>query len=241
MNYIAKALPKVTSIRGMFANCSKLTSLSPLVNVTGDEINTPASGVGLSISSSSIRNITDMSYMFSNCDSICISSNSTVSTIPEVPIIVGFISSITKYNKIINMKSMFENCTQFFIRKSGTAIGIPNVNLTSFVVDNVTDMSNMFKNCFTIFSIAGSISSSNKLLNISGWNTSNVKNFSNMFYGDKYLTTIKGVIDMKSCTSYDNMFYNCTSLTGVKIKNPPSGVTATSGIGGLAAGKYEIV
>ena len=46
---------------------------------------------------------------------------------------------------------------------------------------------------------------------------------------------------MKSCISYDDMFYHCTKLTGVKIKNPPSGITATSGIGGLDAGKYEIV
>lgn len=46
---------------------------------------------------------------------------------------------------------------------------------------------------------------------------------------------------MKSCTSYDGMFRYCDKLTGVKIKNPPSGITATSGIGELKAGKYEIV
>ena len=46
---------------------------------------------------------------------------------------------------------------------------------------------------------------------------------------------------MKSCNSHINMFFGCTKLAGVKIKNPPSGITATSGIGGLTAGKYEIV
>ena len=122
INYIAKALPKVTSIRGMFANCSKLTSLSPLVNITGDEIycyenNTPTNRVSLSISISSIRNITDMSYMFSNCDSICICSNNAYANNFGGKAIVKFISSITKYNKIINMESMFENCTQFIIEK----------------------------------------------------------------------------------------------------------------------------
>ena len=145
----------------MFANCSKLTSLSPLVNITGDEIycyenNTPTNRVSLSISISSIRNITDMSYMFSNCDSICICSNNAYANNFGGKAIVKFISSITKYNKIINMESMFENCTQFIIGKnsgSGLTIGIPEVNLTSFVVDNVTDMSNMFKNCFTIFQL----------------------------------------------------------------------------------------
>lgn len=29
--------------------------------------------------------------------------------------------------------------------------------------------------------------------------------------------------DMKSCENYDSMFYGRSSLTGVKIKNPPSG------------------
>ena len=62
-----------------------------------------------------------------------------------------------------------------------------------------------------------------------------------MFNSCYALRTIKGVIDMKSCISYYNMFYGCNKLTGVKIKNPPSGITATSGIGGLEAGKYEIV
>ena len=78
-------------------------------------------------------------------------------------------------------------------------------------------------------------------LDISNWDTSKVTDMSIMFSSCRSLTTIKGIIDMKSCTSYDDMFYGCYKLTGVKIKNPPSGITATSGIGGLAAGKYEIV
>ena len=80
-------------------------------------------------------------------------------------------------------------------------------------------------------------------LDLSNWDTSKVTDMRYMFYDCTSLTTIKGVIDMKSCASYNcnKMFYNCPKLTGVKIKNPPSGITATSGIGGLAAGKYEIV
>ena len=78
-------------------------------------------------------------------------------------------------------------------------------------------------------------------LDLSNWDTSKVTDMSHMFEDCTSLTTIRGIIDMKSCTSYDNMFRYCDKLTGVKIKNPPSGITATSGIGGLAAGKYEIV
>ena len=43
-----------------------------------------------------------------------------------------------------------------------------------------------------------------------------------MFNNCYNLTTIKGVIDMKSCTDYKDMFNNCTKLSGVKIKNPPT-------------------
>ena len=78
-------------------------------------------------------------------------------------------------------------------------------------------------------------------LDLSNWDTSKVTDMSHMFEDCTSLTTIRGIIDMKSCTSYGYMFSGCTNLTGVKIKNPPSGITATSGIGGLAAGKYEIV
>ena len=78
-------------------------------------------------------------------------------------------------------------------------------------------------------------------LDISNWDTSNVTDMYAMFAGCSNLTTIKGVIDMKSCTSYYSMFDGCPNLTGVKIKNPPFDITATSGIGGLDAGKYTIV
>lgn len=58
-------------------------------------------------------------------------------------------------------------------------------------------------------------------LNVSNFDTSKVYNMSYMFYNCSNLTSIKGIIDMKSCRDYHGMFKNCTKLTGVKIKNPP--------------------
>jgi hypothetical protein len=69
-----------------------------------------------------------------------------------------------------------------------------------------------------------------------------------MFSGCKNLTTIKGVIDMKSCTNYgtiiheiigkdSRMFSGCRKLKGVKIKNPPSGFDGA----GLSSSQYTIV
>ena len=77
-------------------------------------------------------------------------------------------------------------------------------------------------------------------LDVSKWDTSNVTDMSNMFEYCNALTTITGVIDIKSCDSYDNMFTNCSKLTGVKIKNPPFGFTDTYA-SEISSGKIVIV
>ena len=107
---------------------------------------------------------------------------------------------------------------------------LETLDVSKWDTSKVTNMSCMFSGC-------------NKLttLDVSNWDISKVTDMRYMFNGCTSLTTIKGVIDMKSCTSYDSMFDGCYNLSGVKIKNPPSGITATSGIGGLKAGKYKIV
>ena len=122
-------------------------------------------------------------------------------------------------SKVTGMSSMFHYCGSL------TALDV-----SKWDTSKVTDMSYMFDSC-----------SSLTTLDVSKWDTSNVTDMSHMFNMCDKLTTITGVIDMKSCTSYRHMFNTCNNLTGVKIKNPPSGITATSGIGDLAAGKYEIV
>ena len=73
-------------------------------------------------------------------------------------------------------------------------------------------------------------------LDISNWDTS-MANMTSMFQYCTSLRTITGVIDMKSCTSYSNMFENCNNLSGVKIKNPPSGFDGA----GLTSSQYTIV
>ena len=103
-------------------------------------------------------------------------------------------------SNITDMNSMFWNCT-----------ALTNLDVSKFNTSNVYDMKSMFYGCNSL-----------TILDISNWDTINVGDISYMFDYCNSLTTIKGVIDMKYCTSYDNMFYNCTKLTGVKIKNLPS-------------------
>ena len=78
---------------------------------------------------------------------------------------------------------------------------------------SVTTMASLFSGCENLTSI-----------DLSNFDTSNVTDMRDMFYGCSNLTTIKGVLDMKSCTeeNYYFMFYKCPKLRGVKIKNPPT-------------------
>ena len=103
-------------------------------------------------------------------------------------------------SNVTNMRNMFWNCN-----------ALTNLDVSKFNTSNVYNMYYMFYGCNSLTT-----------LDISNWDTSNVGDMSYMFDYCNSLTTIKGVIDMKYCTSYDNMFYNCTKLTGVKIKNLPS-------------------
>ena len=142
-------------------------------------------------------------------------------------------------SKVTSMHSMFANCfslksldvTKFDTSRVTKMYSmfeyskIPVLNLSSFNTSSVTTMSYMFKgaNCVE--------------LNLSNFNTSNVAHMYMMFYGCANLATIIGTIDMKSCTDWHYMFYDCHKLTGVKIKNPPSGFDGA----GLNSSQYTIV
>lgn len=119
-------------------------------------------------------------------------------------------------SKVTNMSQMFYYCKN-----------LASLDLSNFNTSNVTDMGGIFNECSKITS-----------LDLSNFDTSKVTNMSGMFFDCQSLTTIKGVIDMKSCTSYNVMFKNCSKLTGVKIKNPPADFEAKTG---LTSSQYEVV
>ena len=119
-------------------------------------------------------------------------------------------------SKVENMDNMFGKCSS-----------LTQLDLSNFNTSNVTNMSYMFNNCSKLTS-----------LDLSNFNTSNVTDMGWMFYFCTNLTTIKGVIDMKSCTDYTNMFAHCSKLKGVKIKNPPKDFEFLSD---LSSSQYTIV
>ena len=137
------------------------------------------------------------------------------------------LQSIPKLNidtsQCTSMNSMFYLCQALI-----------SLNLSNFNTSKVTDMSNMFNGC-----------SSLTTLDLSSFDTSNVIDMYGMFGNCYSLEHIEGVIDMKSCTNYYDMFYNCTKLSGLKIKNPPQAYydnkTQFESDIGLTSDQYEIV
>ena len=119
-------------------------------------------------------------------------------------------------SNVITMENMFYLCQ-----------ALTTIDLSNFDTSNVTNMSGMFNGCNSLTS-----------LDLSNFNTSKVTDMGYMFYYCQALEHIEGIIDMKSCTMYDTMFYGCNKLSGVKIKNPPADFEQRTY---LTSDKYEIV
>ena len=143
---------------------------------------------------------------------------------------------------VTNMSGMFATCDN-----------LTTLDLSNFNTSNVRDMAYMFKGCNNLSSIDFSnfdtfkVTKMNDMfdvcfsltsIDLSSFDTSNVTNMAGMFNFCESLTTIKGIIDMRSCTDYRGMFYICSKLKGVKIKNPPVDFESETG---LSSSQYTIV
>ena len=149
--------------------------------------------------------ITDMSYMFYDCD--------ILRTISE--------KSKWKTEKVTNMSYMFYNCEalrslpnlisqwntidvtdisyMFYGCKSLTEIP----DISNWKMENVKNMSNTFNGCESLKS----------LTNIYNWNTINVENMYNLFGNCKSLEELNVFPwNTSNVTDMSYMFYNCFSL-----------------------------
>jgi lipoprotein len=94
---------------------------------------------------------------------------------------------------------MFRNCNS-----------LTSLDLSKWNTSKLKDMPYMFLGCNLL-----------TYIDLSEWDTSKVTNIYSAFNGCSSLTTITGVIDLKNCTDYSDMFLGCNNLTSVKVKNLP--------------------
>ena len=202
-----------TSLKDFFKNCTALETISNIENLNTANVTNMSymfdncqNLSSLNLSKFNTENVTNMSYMFDNCQNL--------SSL-----------DLSKFNtaKVTNMSAMFTHCQN-----------LSSLDLSKFNTANVTDMSWMFSDCqlssldlsnfntekvremYNMFSFCQKLSS----LNLTNFNTEKVTNMGYMFNGCSDLTTIYAS-DKFIIAEFNNgykMFYGCKLLKGALPK-----------------------
>ncbi len=191
---------KVTDMRYMFNNCSKLTSLD--------------------VTNFNTAKVTDMSYMFSSCKSLT-SLDVTKFDTRNVTTMEGMFSScsklpsldVTNFNtvNVKNMMKMFAGCK-----------ALTSLDVTNFNSENVTNMNRMFYKCSKLTSLDVSNFNTKKVTNMS-FMFSYCSTLTTIYVNDKFVidkvtngsymfdncSNLKGFIDNKNNSDKtDHIFAN---------------------------------
>ena len=183
-----------------------------------------------------INNITDLSYMFSYCNSLISLSNISdweTINIKNMSYMFDHCSSLTSlpdisnWNTInvIDMRYMFNECpslNSFPDISKWNTINVNNISsmfscssisvlsipdISKWNINKVVDMSFLFSNCYSV----------KTLPDISNWNTDNVKDMRSIF---SYCWSLSSLPDISkwntsNVTNISKMFYECKSLTSL--------------------------
>ena len=230
---------KVTTMKGMFCGCNKLTSLDvskfDTSNVTdmSNMFNECEKLTSLDLSSFDTNNVTNMRQMFYKCGclpslDLSMLNTSKVTTMMWMFSWSGSLTHIDLSNfdtsNVTDMQGMFEGCQSMV-----------SLDLRSFNTSKVTTMASMFCHCYNLISLDISTFDTSALRNISSmfgrceslpiidvssFNTSNVKSMDHIFDNCYELTTIYGTnwdtSNLNHYTSNYTLFKDCKKLTGGK-------------------------
>ena len=208
----ANACP--TSCYNWFYGCTDLTTIEGI-----EYLNT--------------ENVTNMSWMFSECSALTTLdvSNFDTKNVMEMSYMFGSctklktldVSSFNTQN-VTDMNWMFSYCSALttldlsnFDTKNVTDMNgmfsncsaLTTLDLSSFKTQNVTDMSRMFKDC-----------SAFTTLDVSNFDTQNVTDMSRMFNDCSALTTLDlSSFETQNVTDMSRMFKSCSALTTLDVSN----------------------
>ncbi|MBR6716442.1 MAG: BspA family leucine-rich repeat surface protein [Prevotella sp.] len=153
------------------------------------------------------KNVTDMSYMFSDCSSLTSLDLSSFDTrnVTDMSYMFFGCSHLTSLDlgnfntqNVTTMESMFVGCRSLI-----------SLDLSSFDTKNVTDMSGMFANCTSLTS-----------LDLGNFNTQNVTTMESMFVGCRSLTSLDlSSFDTGNVTDMSWMFFGFESLPFLDLSN----------------------
>ena len=156
--------------------------------------------------------ITDVSYMFYECDSLLL--------FPNKPNGLSFLVG----SNVIEMRNMFSGCKSLISLPDVSRWNTSNIHNMTFMfrgceslqslpdiskwnTSNVTKMKSVFSCCESLI----------YLPEISKWNTSNVKDMSYIFYGCNSLLSLPDISKWETSKVKDmnNLFSNCYSLVSL--------------------------
>ena len=152
-------------------------------------------------------NVTDMSYMFTNCqllETLNIDAFDT-SNVTNMRSMFVWCHQLKKINvshfdvsNVINMGFMFQHCGS-----------LKELDVKNFNTCNVEDMSYLFSVCFNL-----------ENLDLSTWDTSKVKSMEHMFWECSALKKIDiSSFNTENVSNMGGMFCNCTSLSELDLSN----------------------
>ena len=207
----------VTTMRIMLNECKKLKEIKGLDKlITSNLIDMEgmfqycAEIESLDLSNFDTSNVTNMAFLFNNCNNL-----------KEIKGLDQF-----KTNKVTDIKSMFQSCYQ-----------LEYIDLSNFDTSNVENMEYIFDDCHKLKGIKGltKLNTSNvttmegmfqlciglKYVDLSNFDTSNVTNMSYMFNKCKKLKEIKGLDQFKTNnnTTLYAMFQFCTEIEYLDLSN----------------------
>ncbi len=163
----------------------------------------------LDLSSLDTSKVTDMSYMFWGCDSLKNLDLSSLDT-SNVTNMCGMFGGCRFLGKLDLSSLDTSNVTNMSVMFNGCD-GLAELDLSNLDTSNVTDMSDMFGsgvgNCLI-------------KLDLSNFDTSNVTDMSGMFHGCNFLTNLDiSSFNTSNVTDMSHMFAGCDRLTNLDLSN----------------------
>ena len=151
-------------------------------------------------------NITNMAYMFYNCNNLTSLdvSNWDTGNVTTMQNMFNGCNSLTSLDvsnfdtsNVTTMGSMFYQCTN-----------LTSLDASNWDTSKVTDMANMFRGCTSLTS-----------LDVSNWNTSKVTDMGGIFMGCYSLTLLDLSNWSINNTGMQSVFYSCTKLHTLDLSN----------------------
>lgn len=178
----------ITSTSSWFSNCTNLSAIDNINNLRTDQLtdisfmfSDCSSLTSIDLSHFNTSNVTNMSGLFDGC--------SNLATID--------VSSFNTAN-VTRMSTMFEDCSS-----------LTGLDLSHFNTANVTDMFQMFADCSSLTS-----------LDLSNFNTANVEDMATMFYNCSSLTYLNvSNFNTTKVETMTNMFIGCSNLTSLDLSS----------------------